>query len=201
MWDRWPRGESLNSSELAFDRPSFSIFSQLAPSGGIRPPIRQRAPSMEDRAVAGHWEGDLSKNSYMATLVEGHPRYVMLAKVDNKESQTVVSALIKQAQKLPKELSKSLTWDRGRNWQIIKDLTWPLISRSTLVIRGVCGSVDLMKILTDCFDSIYPKGTDSLIHSQAELNQVARQLNEQPRKTLGFEIPAERFRACVASTC
>ena len=162
--------------------------------------IRQRPPSVEDRAVAGHWEGDLSKNSYMATLVEGHSRYVMLAKVDNKESQTVVSALIKQAQKLPKELSKSLTWDRGRNWQIIKDLTWPLISRSTLVIRGVCGSVDLMKILTDCFDSIYPKGTDSLIHSQAELNQVARQLNERPRKTLGFEIPAERFSACVAST-
>ena len=64
---------------------------------------------MEDRAVARHWEGDLSKNSYMATLVEGHSRYVMLAKVDNKESRTVVSALIKQAQKLPKELYKSLT--------------------------------------------------------------------------------------------
>ena len=111
MWDRWPRGESLNSIGPAFDRPSSSIFSQLAPSGGIRPPIRQRAPSMEDRAVAGHWEGDLSKNSYMATLVEGHSRYVMLAKVDNKESQTVVSALIKHAQKLSKELYKSLTWD------------------------------------------------------------------------------------------
>ena len=64
---------------------------------------------MEDRAVAGHWEGDLSKNSYMATLVERHSRYVMLAKVDNKESRTVVSALIKYAPKLPKELSKSLT--------------------------------------------------------------------------------------------
>ena len=76
--------------------------------------IRQRPPLVEDRAVAGHWEGDLSKNSYMATLVEGHSRYVMLAKVDNKESRTVVSALIKQAQKLPKELSKSLTWDRGQ---------------------------------------------------------------------------------------
>ena len=71
--------------------------------------IRQRAPSMEDRAVAGHWEGDLSKNSYMATLVERHSRYVMLAKVDNKESRIVVSALIKHAPKLPKELSKSLT--------------------------------------------------------------------------------------------
>ena len=79
--------------------------------------IRQRPSSVEDRAVPGHWEGDLiagSKNSYMATLVERHSGYVVLAKVDNKESQTAVSALIKQARKLPKELYKSLTWDRGQ---------------------------------------------------------------------------------------
>ena len=154
--------------------------------------IRRSKHSSRKRDERGQLHGHTGRRSF--TL-----RHV--AKVDNKESRTVVSALIKQAQKLPKELSKSLTWDRGRNWQIIKDLAWPLISRSTFVIRGVRGSVDLMKILTDCFDSIYPKGTDSLIHSQAELNQVARQLNERPRKTLGFEIPAERFSACVASTC
>jgi len=79
--------------------------------------IRQRPAAVEDPAVPGHWEGDLlsgSKNSYIATLVERHTRYVMLAKVANKDTQSVVSALIKQARKLPSELYKSLTWDRGK---------------------------------------------------------------------------------------
>jgi len=79
--------------------------------------IRQRPAAVEDRAVPGHWEGDLlsgSKNSYIATLVERHTRYVMLAKVANKDTQTVIAALIKQAKKLPNELYKSLTWDRGK---------------------------------------------------------------------------------------
>jgi IS30 family transposase len=79
--------------------------------------IRERPAAVEDRAVPGHWEGDLlsgSKNSHIATLVERHTRYVMLVKVANKETQTVISALIKQAKKLPTELCKSLTWDRGK---------------------------------------------------------------------------------------
>ena len=79
--------------------------------------IRARPPAVEDRAVPGHWEGDLlsgSKNSFIATLVERHTRYVMLAKVTNKDTHTVISALIKQAKKLPNELYKSLTWDRGK---------------------------------------------------------------------------------------
>jgi IS30 family transposase len=78
--------------------------------------IRERPASVEDRAVPGHWEGDLiagSNNSYIATLVERHTRYAMLAKVKNKDTESVVSALIKQAKKLPSELYKSLTWDRG----------------------------------------------------------------------------------------
>ena len=87
--------------------------------GQIKDPvsIRQRPAAVEDRAVPGHWEGDLlsgSNNSYIATLVERHTRYVMLAKVANKDTQSVVSALIKQARKLPSELYKSLTWDRGK---------------------------------------------------------------------------------------
>jgi len=80
--------------------------------------IREQPAAVEDRAVPGHWEGDLlsgSKNSHIATLVERHTRYVMLVKVANKETQTVVSALIKQAKKLPNELYKSLTWDRGKD--------------------------------------------------------------------------------------
>ena len=79
--------------------------------------IRERPASVEDRAVPGHWEGDLlfgSKNSQIATLVERHTRYVMLAKVNAKDTETVINALIKHAHKLPKELYKSLTWDRGK---------------------------------------------------------------------------------------
>ncbi|MFT5693480.1 MAG: IS30 family transposase [Oceanicoccus sp.] len=78
--------------------------------------IRERPASVEDHAVPGHWEGDLiagSDNSHIATLVERHSRYVMLVKVENSSSDTVVKALIKQSQKLPSELYKSLTWDRG----------------------------------------------------------------------------------------
>ncbi len=87
--------------------------------------ISARPAAIEDRAVPGHWEGDLisgSKNSYIAALVERHTRYVMLAKVANKDTQTVVSALIKQVKTLPNELYKSLTWDRVRNLLIIDDL-------------------------------------------------------------------------------
>ena len=79
--------------------------------------IRERPASVDDRAVPGHWEGDLlsgSANSYIVTLVERHTRYVMLAKIPSRDTQTVVSALIKQAKKLPDELYKSLTWDRGK---------------------------------------------------------------------------------------
>ena len=79
--------------------------------------IRERPASVEDRAVPGHWEGDLlsgPRNSYIATLVERHTRSVTLVKVANKDTQTVVSALIKQSRKLPSELYKSLTWDRGK---------------------------------------------------------------------------------------
>ena len=77
----------------------------------------ERPASVEDRAVPGHWEGDLiggSKNSYIATLVERHSRYVMLVKVANKDTESVITALIKSAQKLPRKLYKSLTWDRGK---------------------------------------------------------------------------------------
>ena len=79
--------------------------------------IRERPASVQDRAIPGHWEGDLiagSKNSYIATLVERQTRYVMLVKVAGKDTESVISALIKQAHKLPSKLYKSLTWDRGK---------------------------------------------------------------------------------------
>ncbi len=164
--------------------------------------IRERPASVEDRAVPGHWEGDLlsgSKNSYIATLVERHTRYVMLAKVANKDTQTVVSALIKQAKKLPRELYKSLTWDRGkeltdhRRFSLATDIDVYFCDPQSPWQRG--SNENTNGLLRQYF----PKGTDLSVYTQAHLNKVARQLNERPRKTLEFETPAERFNACVAS--
>ena len=164
--------------------------------------IRERPASVEDRAVPGHWEGDLlsgSKNSYIATLVERHTRHVALAKVANKDTQSVVSALIKQAKKLPNELYKSLTWDRGkeladhRRFSLTTDIDVYFCDPQSPWQRG--SNENTNGLLRQYF----PKGTDLSMHSQAHLNKVARQLNERPRKTLDFETPAERFNACVAS--
>ncbi len=165
--------------------------------------IRERPASVEDRAVPGHWEGDLlsgAKDSYIVTLVERHTRYGMLAKVADKSTQTVVSALIKQAKKLPDELYKSLTWDRGkeltdhRRFSLATDIDVYFCDPQSPWQRG--SNENTNRLLRQYF----PKGTDLSVHSQAHLNKVARQLNERPRKTLGFETPAERFNACVAAT-
>jgi IS30 family transposase len=165
--------------------------------------IRERPAAIEDRAVPGHWEGDLlcgSKNSYIATLVERHTRYVMLTKVADKETQTVIRALIMQAKKLPAELYKSLTWDRGKEltdhrlFTVATDINVYFCDPQSPWQRG--SNENTNGLLRQYF----PKGTDLSVYSQAHLNKVARQLNGRPRETLGFETPADRFRACVAST-
>jgi len=154
--------------------------------------IRARPAVVEDRAVPGHWEGDLlygSKNSYIATLVERHTRYVMLAKVANKDTETVISALIKQAKKLPSELYKSLTWDRGkeltdhRRFTLATNIDVYFCDPQSPWQRG--SNENTNGLLRQYF----PKGTDLSVYSQAHLNKVARQLNERPRKTLQFETP------------
>ena len=164
--------------------------------------IRERPASVEDRAVPGHWEGDLlfgSNNSQIATLTERHTRYVMLAKVNGKDSETVINALIKQAHKLPRELYKSLTWDRGsemaehKRFTLATDIKVYFCDPHNPWQRG--SNENINGLLRQYF----PKGTDLSVHSQAKLNAVARRLNERPRKTLDFETPAERFNACVAS--
>lgn len=165
--------------------------------------ISERPASVEDRAIPGHWEGDLiagTKNSYIATLVERHSRYVMLVKVANKDTRSVVSALIRQTQHLPRELYKSLTWDRGKE---LAD--HPRLSLATDVDVYFCdpqspwqrgSNENTNRLLRQYF----PRGIDLSLYSQAKLSAVARQLNERPRKTLEYQTPAERFQACVAAT-
>jgi IS30 family transposase len=165
--------------------------------------ISERPAEAEDRAVPGHWEGDLlfgSKNSQIATLVERRTRYVMLVKVAGKDTETVVNALIKHAHHLPQELYRSLTWDRGkeladhRRFTLATDVKVYFCDPQSPWQRG--SNENTNGLLRQYF----PKGTDVSGVTQARLNAVARRLNERPRKTLDYETPAERFHQFVAST-
>lgn len=165
--------------------------------------IRERPATIEDRAVPGHWEGDLiegSRKTCIATLVERQSRYVMLAKIDKKDSETVINALIKQARKLPTELYKSLTWDRGsemtghQRFTLETDIKVYICDPQSPWQRG--SNENTNRLLRDYL----PKYTDLSVYSQTQLNAIARELNERPRKTLDYETPAARFNACVAST-
>ncbi len=165
--------------------------------------IRERPAEAEDRAVPGHWEGDLlfgSNNSQIATLVERHTRYVMLSRVKSKDTETVIDALIKQAHKLPRELYKSLTWDRGKEmadhkrFSLATDINVYFCDPQNPWQRG--SNENTNGLLRQYF----PKGMDLSNVHQNRLNAVARRLNERPRKTLNYETPAERFSQCVAST-
>jgi IS30 family transposase len=164
--------------------------------------IRERPATVEDRAIPGHWEGDLiagSRNSYIVTLVERHSRYVLLAKVPNKDTASVVAALVGQVQHLPRELRRSLTWDRGKELADHKRLTLAtdldvyFCDPHSPWQRG--SNENTNRLLRQYF----PKGTDLAVHSQAKLNTVARELNERPRKTLNYNSPAEKFDECVAT--
>lgn len=165
--------------------------------------ISERPASVDDRAIPGHWEGDLIQGSgktFIATLVERHTRYVMLLKVKDNRTETVVNALIKHSQKLPTELYKSLTWDRGselashEKFTVATDIKVFFCDPQSPWQRG--SNENTNRLLRQYF----PKGTDISAHSQAHLNKVARRLNERPRKTLQYQTPADKFIECVAST-
>jgi IS30 family transposase len=165
--------------------------------------IRERPPEVEDRAIPGHWEGDLlsgAKNSYMATLVERHSRFAMLIKVPSKDTAVVVAALSRHVRKLPATLRRSLTWDRGlemakhKTFTVATDVKVYFCDPQSPWQRGTNENTNLL------LRQYFPRGTDLSAYSQAQLDQVALRLNQRPRKTLGFQTPASRLQASVAST-
>jgi IS30 family transposase len=162
--------------------------------------IRERPAEVEDRAVPGHWEGDLltgANNTHIATLVERHTRFTMLLKIPSKDTATVVTALAKHVRKLPRELRRSLTWDRGKEMADHQSFTM-----ATNVQVYFCdprspwqrGSNENTNGLLRQY---FPRGTNLSQFSQAYLNKIALRLNQRPRKTLGFETPADRLRAVL----
>ncbi len=165
--------------------------------------IRERPPEVEDRAIPGHWEGDLlsgAKNSYMATLVERHSRFAMLIKVPSKDTEVVVAALSQHVRKLPATLRRSLTWDRGlemakhKTFTVATDVKVYFCDPQSPWQRGTNENTNLL------LRQYFPRGTDLSVYSQAQLDRVALRLNQRPRKTLGFQTPASRLQASVAST-
>jgi IS30 family transposase len=165
--------------------------------------ISERPPTVADRAVPGHWEGDLlagAKNSHIATLVERRSRYVHLVKVEGKDTASVVSALIREVQRLPKGLMASLTWDRGMEmaqhqlFSVVTDVQVYFCDPRSPWQRG--SNENTNGLLRQYF----PHGTDLRPFTQRHLDKVARQLNTRPRQTLGFKTPAAVLAATVAPT-
>jgi IS30 family transposase len=165
--------------------------------------ISQRPAEIEDRAIPGHWEGDLlsgSGNSHIATLVERQSRFTILVKIPSKDKATVVAALTRQVRKLPATLRRSLTWDRGLEMAKHKSFTV-----ATKVNVYFCDPQSPWQRGTNentngLLRQYFPRKTDLSGYSQADLNKVALRLNQRPRKTLDFDTPASKLQASVAST-
>jgi len=165
--------------------------------------IRERPATVEDRAVPGHWEGDLlagARNSYIATLVERHSRYVCLVRVTTTETQAVVRALAQHVHRLPDGLMTTLTWDRGlelaahRTFSIATGVRVYFCDPKSPWQRGTNENTNGL------LRQYFPKRTDLSIYSQQDLDAVALRLNTRPRKTLGYRTPAVTLAAAVAST-
>jgi IS30 family transposase len=165
--------------------------------------IRQRPAEVEDRAIPGHWEGDLlrgARNSHVATLVERHSRFCMLVKVPGKDTATVVAALSQHVRELPATLRRSLTWDRGlemaqhKSFTMATDVQVYFCDPQSPWQRGSNENTNGL------LRQYLPKKADLSCYSQLELDEIALRLNQRPRKTLGFQTPADKLQASVAST-
>jgi IS30 family transposase len=166
--------------------------------------IRERPAEIEDRAIPGHWEGDLiggTKNSHIATLVERHSRFTMLVKVSSKDTATVVAALSQHVRKLPASLRRSLTWDRGLEMAQHKSFTVDTEVKVYFCDPQSPWQRGSNENTNGLLRQYFPKRTDLSVYSQAELDEVALLLNQRPRKTLGFQTPADKLQASVALTC
>lgn len=165
--------------------------------------IRERPAEVADRAVPGHWEGDLLRgagHSHIATLVERHSRFVMLVRTPQVDAPSVARALARHIRQLPPQLRRSLTWDRGaemaahRQFTIATNVQVYFCDPQSPWQRG--SNENTNGLLRQYF----PDGTDLRPFSQAHLNRIADRLNTRPRKTLDYETPADRLAAAVAST-
>jgi IS30 family transposase len=165
--------------------------------------IRERPAEIEDRAIPGHWEGDLlrgARNSHVATLVERHSRFCMLVKVPGKDTATVVAALSQHVRQLPATLRRSLTWDRGlemaqhKSFTMATDVQVYFCDPQSPWQRGSNENTNGL------LRQYLPKKADLSCYSQSDLDEIALRLNQRPRKTLGFQTPADRLEASVAST-
>jgi IS30 family transposase len=176
-----------------------------APGGALADglSIRERPASVQDRALPGHWEGDLlqgTPDTQIATLVERRSRYVLLVRLPTKAAPAVAVALARQVQTLPEQLRRSLTWDRGRELAAHKQFTLATDVQVYFCDPHSPWQRGSNENTNGLLRQYFPKGTDLSTHSQAALNKIAQELNERPRKTLGFETPAAILAQSVAST-
>jgi IS30 family transposase len=165
--------------------------------------IRERPAEAQDRAVPGHWEGDLlcgGKNTQIATLVERHSRYVMLVKLKNKDSEKVARALGKHILKLPATLRRSITWDRGTELAAHKAFTVATDVKVYFCDPHSPWQRGSNENTNGLLRQYFPKGSDLSAFSQRQLDRVAHELNQRPRMTLGWENPADTLNRSVAST-
>ena len=215
---RWKDGQSLSDIGRALGRHAGPVFGVLQATGGIAPPLRKRSAhaltidavsirhrpaEIEERAVPGHWQGDLlsgGKNTHVATSVEHRSRFLMLAQVDGKDTGSVVDALVRQVQQLPQGLMSSPTWDRGvelaqhKLFAVAADVAVYFRDPRSPWQRG--SNENTNGPLRQCL----PRGSDPSVHSQDDLDAVARPLNTRPRKTLGCKTPAATLAQAVALT-
>jgi IS30 family transposase len=162
--------------------------------------IRERPPEAEDRAIPGHWEGDLlsgAGNSHIATLVERHSRFLLLVAVDRKDTRTVTDALGREVRRLPEQLRRSLTWDRGMEmadharFTVATDVNVYFCDPQSPWQRGSNENTNGL------LRQYLPKRTNLANYSQAQLDEIARKLNTRPRETLGFNTPADTLHATL----